>query len=286
MLSSSTNSHVLRAVIPAAGLGTRLRPLTRVLPKELLPIGRRLLVDYVIEELRTCGVTHALFIVSEQKPQIQQYLGSVVGTDTDELPALHIDYTFQREPRGSGHAVLCASEWAKGESVAVVFGDCVIESPDTTPPLARLMNVFGAKNAAAAILVETVNSDQVHKYGIVDPVPGASAELDEPFPLRDIVEKPTAQTAPSNRAAAARWVISSEVMEELRNTPNDSRGEINLPDAIRRVLGRGGTGWAVPLRRGEARRDIGSPESYMEQFVRVALQDPAMAHHFGGGFSR
>jgi UTP--glucose-1-phosphate uridylyltransferase len=244
------------------------------------------LVDYVIEELRMCGVTHALFIVSEQKPQIQQYLGSVVGTETDELPALHIDYAFQREPRGSGHAVLCASEWAKGEPVAVVFGDCVIESPDTIPPLARLMNVFGANSAAAAILVETVNSDQVHKYGIVDPAPGANAELDEPFPLRDIVEKPTAQTAPSNRAAAARWVISGEVMEELRHTPNDSRGEINLPDAIRRVLGRGGSGWAVPLRQGEARRDIGSPESYMEQFVRVALRDPAMAHQFGSELSR
>ncbi len=281
MLSSSTNLPALRAVIPAAGLGTRLRPITRVLPKELLPIGRRLLVDYVIDELRACGITQALFIVSQQKPQIRQYLGSVVGSDNDEHAALHIEYALQEEPQGSGHAVLCARDWAAGEPVAVVFGDCIIESNSHRPPLARLIDTFSGNRASASILVETVSTENVHKYGIVNPAEGEDALGDAPFKLRDIVEKPSPQDAPSRRAAAARWVISAEVMDELAQTPVDARGEVNLPDAIKRVLYKGGSAWAVPLLADEARRDIGSPESYIEQFVRIALQEPAVARKFG-----
>ncbi len=281
MLPSSINSKPLRAVIPAAGLGTRLRPITRVLPKELLPIGRRLLVDYVIDELRACGITQALFIVSQQKPQIRQYLGSVVGSDNDEYAALHIDYALQEEPKGSGHAVLCARDWAAGEPVAVVFGDCLIESNADIPPLARLIDTFKTNRAAASILVETVGAENVHKYGIVDPAEGEDALSNEPFRLRNIVEKPSINDAPSRRAAAARWVIAPEVMDELAETPVDLRGEVNLPDAIRRVLQKGGRAWAVPLQGDEARRDIGSPDSYIEQFVRTALKDPVIARNFG-----
>ena len=121
-------------MIPAAGLGTRLRPLTNAFPKELLPIGRRPVLAHIAAELRSAGITDALFIVSEQKPQIRAYFGDVYegegADDAEALPALRCSYVIQPSQRGLGDALLYAEEWAAGMPFAVAFGDCMMDAPD------------------------------------------------------------------------------------------------------------------------------------------------------------
>ncbi len=265
------SAPITSAIVPVAGLGTRLRPLTPALPKEMLPLGRRLLLDYVLEEMIAAGITEALFVVSKQKPMVRAWLGDKVEK---EGKTLHCSYAVQHEQKGSGHALLCAAEWLAGRTAAVVFGDCLIESQAAGLPLARLIQTHRAEQAAASILVERVEPALVSRYGMVDPLHAAEAENAEPFALRGIVEKPQPQQTPSHYAAAARWVLEAEVLQALQYAQPDARGEINLPDTLHALMQQGRKMWAVPLLPGEARQDIGNARSYLSQFVKTALHDP------------
>jgi UTP--glucose-1-phosphate uridylyltransferase len=276
---------IKKAVLPAAGLGTRLRPLTRALPKELLPIGRRPVLAHIAAELRTAGITEALFIVSEQKPQIRAYFGEAYrGEVTDEardLPPLRCDYVLQREQRGLGDALLHAEAWAGTEPFVVAFGDCLIEAApplDPAGPLRRLMATHGAQGATATVLVEAVPKEKVSRYGVLAPEQPLGASPTEPFAAADIVEKPAPEEAPSTLVVAARWVLQPAIFAALRAAPLDPRGELNMTDAVRALRREGGPLWAVPLHPGEARRDIGNFESFFAAFVRAALRDPEAAH--------
>lgn len=286
-------SRVSKAVIPAAGLGTRLRPLTRAFPKELLPVGREPVLAYIATELREAGITEVLFIVSAGKPQIRDFFGDLYSGENSHLPPLQCAYVTQTEQRGLGDALLYSEDWVGNAPFVVAFGDCIIEkiankiaekankigneatdeAADSLSPLQRLIMTFAVQQAEAAVLVETVEWANVSRYGVVAPCEPVGDSPHEPFALRDIIEKPTREEAPSRLAVAARWVVQPTLFPFLRQSALDARGERNMTDAVRALLGTGKTGWAVPLLAGEARRDIGNFESFLAQCVRAALRD-------------
>jgi UTP--glucose-1-phosphate uridylyltransferase len=262
------------AVVPAAGFGTRLRPLTLASPKELLPIGRKPVLAHVAEELLAAGITRALFIVSERKPQIQAFLGEAYTAEiAGTLRTLECDYLFQNEMRGSGDAVLRAEEWANGQAFVVAFGDCLIDAPHPSEPLRRTLATHQEQQAGITILVEQVAREKVSRYGVLDPETVLPTVPTEPFAAKDIVEKPAVEDAPSNVVVAARFVCQPVLFDYLRDAQPDPRGEINLPDSFRAMRRDGFPLWAVPLREGEARRDIGNFGSFFTTFVRYALAD-------------
>ena len=260
-----------QAVVPAAGLGTRLRPLTNTFPKEMLPIGRLPVLAHVVQELREAGITRALFVVSEAKPQIRGYFGDTFTGDNNKLPPLECSYNLQLEQRGLGHAIGLAREWTEGEPFAVAFGDCIIESTQVISPLQRLIALHTSSGSCATTLVEAVAPERVSRYGIVQPKAKYANELD--LELDDIIEKPQVEEAPSNLAVAARWVLDPGIFDVLDRTELDSRGEINLTDAVRSMKLAGGALWATKLRQDEARRDIGNFGSFFDAFVLAAMRD-------------
>jgi UTP--glucose-1-phosphate uridylyltransferase len=262
-----------RAVLPAAGLGTRLRPLTRAFPKELLPVGRKPVLAHIASELLGAGIDQALFVVSERKPQIRSFFGEIYEDDvTGGL--LHCAYVVQEQQRGLGDALLCSADWAAGEPFVVAFGDCMIDAPDPSAPLRRLLAAHLGNGSDATVLTEQVELEKVVRYGVLAPAEAQPTMPTEPFALKDIVEKPALQDAPSRNVVAARWILAPAIFDILRRTPLDSRGELNLTDAVRTLKQEGGSLWAVPLRPGEFRRDIGNFETFYAAFIRAALSDP------------
>lgn len=272
-MPNGSKSRVERAVIPAAGLGTRLRPLTYAFPKELLPVGRLPVLAHVIAELRLAGVTRALFIVSKAKPQIRSYFGDSYAEDDGDLPPLECSYIVQHEQRGLGHAISLARDWAADSTFIVAFGDCIIESNHSISPLQRLVDLHCRRASSATTLVEEVAADRVSSYGIVRPAQCNSRPGESDMELLDIVEKPKPEDAPSRLAVAARWVLEPAIFDFLDAEEIDSRGEINLTDAVRKLKQAGGGLWATKLANNEARRDIGNFGTFFDAFVRAAIRD-------------
>jgi len=200
-VASLTANPLRRAVLPAAGLGTRLRPLTRAFPKELLPVGRKPVLAHIATELLGAGITHALFVVSERKPQIRGFFGDVYEDDVTG-GALHCTYAVQEEQRGLGDALLCAADWTAGEPFVVAFGDCMIDAPDSAAPLRRLLAAHQSKASDATVLTEQVALEQVSRYGVLAPAEAQPDLPTEPFALMDIVEKPAPHEAPSRNVVA------------------------------------------------------------------------------------
>jgi UTP--glucose-1-phosphate uridylyltransferase len=276
----ATDAVIRKAVIPAAGMGTRLRPLTNAFPKELLPIGRKPVLAHIAAELRGAGITDALFIVSERKPQIRSYFGDMYrGETTDapgqaELPPLRCSYVVQTHQRGLGDALLYAEEWTADSPFVVAFGDCMMDAPDPSAPLRRMLAAHDEHRAAATVLTETVPRERVFQYGVLAPANPSAIDPGNAFAVSDIVEKPSPGEAPSNLVVAARWALGSTIFRFLRQVEPDSRGELNLTDAVRALLKAGGGFWASPLIPGERRQDIGNFETFFASFVRAALRDP------------
>lgn len=271
---SAVNSGIHKAVIPAAGLGTRLRPLTFAFPKELLPVGRKPVLAHIAAELRAAGITHALFIVSERKPQIRAFFGDVYQEEGDTLPPLHCEYVLQLEQHGLGDALLYSEQWVGADPFVVAFGDCLVESIEPAAPLRRLIATHQAQRAGATVLAETVAWEKVSRYGVLAPEMPHTEPPTEPFALADIVEKPAREAAPSNFVVAARYAFQPALFDALRRAPLDVRGELNVTDPVRLLRQDGLPLWAVPLRSGEFRRDIGNFETFYAAFLRAALRDP------------
>ncbi len=257
-----SNSGIERAIVPAAGLGTRLRPLTRAIPKEMLPLGRKPVLEHVVDELKAAGILKVLFVVSPSKEMIRDYFG-----DGGEF-GVTCDYTIQAEMKGLGDAVLRGAEWAGDEPFVVAFGDCLIRSSSSVP-LARVVETHISKKSAATVLCEQLPRENTSRYGILSPV-GDLDDHDAPFRMKDIVEKPRPEDAPSTLAVAARWVLNPEVFEFIRTQTPASDGEVNLTDPVRRMIADGAVGWGVPLLAGETRCDIGGWETYLRACVEFA----------------
>jgi UTP--glucose-1-phosphate uridylyltransferase len=265
---------IRKAIVPAAGFGTRLRPLTNITPKELLPLGRKPVLSYVMEELQQSGIQEVLFIVSERKPEIRAFFGETYTGENPDLAPIRCEYTFQHQQRGSGDAVLCAADWSEDDACVVAFGDCIIDAPQSgSAPLKRMIETFSQQSAGGVILVESVPREKVFRYGVVSPATPLPEVPTESFLLQGVVEKPSVEEAPSNLVIAARFVLHPTIFTALRHTLPDKRGEFNLPDAMCLLPAQGLPLFATPLHSGEARLDIGNFETYFANFLRFALRD-------------
>jgi UTP--glucose-1-phosphate uridylyltransferase len=272
------------AVVPVAGLGTRLLPATKSQPKEMLPVGRKPVVQYVVEELTRVGMRQVLFVTGPGKASIENHFDlngeltqALRESGKEELLAelafertpVQYFYTRQRQTLGLGHAVLCARSFVGNRPFVVALGDSIIGMHAESDVVARMTQCFRDQQASAVIAFEEVPLAEVSQYGIAKP--RTSGEI---FEIEDLVEKPLQDEAPSRLAIAARYVLAPSVFDELARTPPGKGGEIQLTDAIRRVIRNGGRAYGVRLQPDERRYDIGNLEAYFQAFVEFALADP------------
>jgi UTP--glucose-1-phosphate uridylyltransferase len=274
-------NQITDAVIPVAGLGTRLLPATRSQPKEMLPIVDRPVVQYVVEELVRAGIGRVLFVTGRRKRAIEDHFDADpelgAGPLIDPRTGLQILYTRQAHPAGLGDAVRYGESLSAGAGAGVVvaLGDTIISPPAHTAPgvVARLIQAFGAGGVSAAVAVEEVPSEAVSRYGIV--VADSATGRDQGVvSVADVIEKPDPGGVPSRLAIAARYVLGPSVFAELRSLAPDRSGEVQLTDALRAVIDRGERIVAVPLAAGERRHDIGTVAGYCAVFLEYALTDP------------
>jgi len=278
-------------MIPVAGHGTRLLPATKSQPKEMLPVARKPIVQYVVEELVSNGIRQVLFITGRNKasienhfdddPELYRALSEANRKDLlEELNfkdlAVQFFYTRQRVQRGLGDAVLCGENFAGEEPFLVALGDSILGLHAKSRVVARLSEVFESKHASCVVAVEEVPREETGFYGIVQPENGAA----DSFRVMNLVEKPAPQDAPSNLAIAGRYIFSPLIFDMIRRVKPDQRGEIQLTDAIQLLCEEGRRVMAVRLQPGEKRYDIGNFPSYFESFVEFALADPLYGAQF------
>ncbi|HKB40437.1 MAG TPA: UTP--glucose-1-phosphate uridylyltransferase [Gemmataceae bacterium] len=272
------------AIVPVAGQGTRLLPSTKSQPKEMLPVGRKPVVQYVVEELALSGVRRLLFITGPGKTSIENHFdlnGELIAflreTGREELLAelaferqnLEYFYTRQRRQLGLGHAVLCARPLVGGQPFVVALGDSIIGLHAQSNIVRRMAGEFERSGVDAVIAFEEVPRAEVVHYGIARPRSEGVV-----FDLADVIEKPAVAEAPSNLAVAARYVFAPSIFDHLEQTPPGKGGEIQLTDAIRRLIHQGGRVLGMRLGPGERRFDIGNFDSYFRAFIQFALADP------------
>jgi len=276
---------VKKAVIPAAGLGTRFLPATKAQPKEMLPLVDKPAIQYIVEEARESGIESLLIITGRGKraiedhfdhaPELEFFLRQKGQEDLAEevrkiSELLSIHYVRQKEPKGLGHAVLCAKEFVGNEYFAVLLGDDVFFSE--IPALRQLINLHEEMRGSVIGVVE-VGKDEVSRYGIIEGVslrPGL-------FKVRSLIEKPSPEEAPSNLAIVGRYVLSPLVFEILKDTKPGKGGEIQLTDALS-VLSQNEPLYAWVLNG--MRFDVGEKLGYMIAQVELALNHPEIREPF------
>lgn len=264
---------ITKAVVPAAGRGTRLLPATRSQPKEMLPVGRKPTIQHVMEELAAAGLREVLLISGQGKRAIEDHLDQEAGQNEEGHQPwmdLHFFHARQSVPRGLADAIAVAEPFAAGQPFVAALGDSIVVSRSPEPVLKRMLAVHEQRRPAATIAVEAVPKELVNRYGIVAP----KGEVDSVFPIRDIVEKPSPSRAPSNLAAAGRYVLEPVIFDAIRRTKPGVGGELWLTDAFRILLREGHEILCVRLRKGEHRLDIGTFQSYFQAFLELSLSDP------------
>lgn len=277
------------AIVPVAGLGTRLLPATKSQPKEMLPVAKKPIVQYVVEELAAAGIERVLFVTGRGKSSIENHFdhdpelarllnqgdkNELLGELAFERLKLHYLYTRQPLQRGLGDAILCSENFAGEESFLVALGDSIIGLNGHSTITRRLAEAYESERADCAVAVEEVPRELTSLYGVVAPASKSQASKSTVFEIRDLVEKPAPERAPSNLAIAGRYVFSPRIFEMIRRVKPDKRGEIQLTDAIRLLAAEGRRVVGVKLARDERRYDIGNFRSYFETFVEFALADP------------
>ena len=269
---------ITKAVIPAAGLGTRFLPATKSCPKEMLPIVDKPTIQYIIEESLASGITDILIISGRNKraiedhfdrcPELEQNLADG-GKDellqmVKDIAEINIHYIRQKEPKGLGHAILCAKAFIGDEPFAVLLGDDVVYNEEY-PCLKQLMDVYEA-TGGSVLGCQTVPQEKVSAYGIV-----ASEHTDKEriFKVNDMVEKPAVEEAPSRLAVLGRYVITPEIFEILEHTAPGRGGEIQLTDALK-VLAKEQSMYAYDFIG--KRYDVGDKLGYLQATVEYALR--------------
>jgi UTP--glucose-1-phosphate uridylyltransferase len=278
---------ITKAIVPAAGLGTRLLPATKSQPKEMLSVGRKPVVQYVVEELQAASLRQILIITGRRKRAIEDHFDAdpelvsalkQAGNEAALADMAYLDgksrffYTRQSAPKGLGHAVSLGADFVDSDDCVVALGDSLIAAEDPAAPLRAMMRAHRQLEAAAVVAVEKVPLEEAFRYGIVS-ISGAEPPPGEPVAMTDIVEKPPAGTAPTTLAVAARYVFSPAIFEALRRTLPDKRGEIQLTDAIKLLIQMGEPVYAWLLSSDQRRYDVGNFESYFRTFIDFALAD-------------
>ena len=275
-----------KAVFPVAGLGSRFLPVTKASPKEMLPIVDKPLIQYAVEEAAAAGITEMIFITGRTKRAIEDHFDKAYELET-ELERKHKDalldmtrsvlpegvrciYTRQAEPLGLGHAVLLARHIVGEEPFAVILADDLMDSEP--PAIARMAEIF-SREKCALLGVEEVPRDQTQSYGIVtiDPMEGDTARI------HSIVEKPKPADAPSNLAVIGRYVLTPRIFELLAEVTPGAGGEIQLTDAISKLLGHEP---AMAVRLPGRRFDCGSKLGYLQATVELGVRHAEIGAEF------
>ncbi|MBC7331546.1 MAG: UTP--glucose-1-phosphate uridylyltransferase GalU [Synergistetes bacterium] len=268
---------VKKAVFPVAGLGTRFLPATKVIPKEMLPLVDKPLVQYSVEEAVSAGIDQIIFITAKGKRVIEDYFDRFPELEAtlrekgmDELVESMIstsemaDFIFirQKEPKGLGHAILCSKPVVEHEYFAVFLADDVIVGE--SPAISSLLNVH-ERYGVSVVALEEVSPEEVSRYGIVK-VEQIEKDI---YKVVDLVEKPAVEEAPSNLAIIGRYVLSPKIFRCLENVKPGAGGEIQLTDAMRLLLEEEPI-YGVKYRG--KRYDCGTIESFIKATVELALQ--------------
>ncbi|HUV13302.1 MAG TPA: UTP--glucose-1-phosphate uridylyltransferase [Acidobacteriota bacterium] len=271
------------AVVPVAGLGTRLLPATKSQPKEMLPVAKRPVVQYVVEELEANGIKQILLVTGRNKTSIENHFDFDheltrhlrEGGKEDLLPQLEYErmrlqffFTRQRKQKGLGDAILCAQYFTQDHPFVVALGDSILGLNGSSRTIGHMVEVFHDQRPACVIAVEEVPAESVSSYGIVQP-----SGKDSVFEILDLIEKPSIEEAPSNLAIAARYVFAPGIYEAIAATKPGRQGEVQLTDAVRVLLQAGEKVLGFRLPPEERRYDIGNFESYFKAFIEFALHD-------------
>jgi UTP--glucose-1-phosphate uridylyltransferase len=285
----SAQSHIRKAVFPVAGLGTRFLPATKAAPKEMLPVVDKPLIQYAVEEAYSAGIRHMIFVTGRSKRAIEDHFDTAYELETeletahkDELLALvrsvqpeDMVCAYVRQPRslGLGHAVLCAEALVGNEPFAVLLADDLMVGQEGGASVMAQMVKAYAQQGASILAVQEVPADQVKRYGIVAGQPAGQQLIH----IEKIVEKPNPDVAPSRMGVAGRYILTPAIFEEIRNQPTGVGGEIQLTDAIARLMLRE----SVYAFEYEGKRyDCGSKEGFLEATVELALQHPQVGQSF------
>ena len=276
---------VTKAVLPVAGLGTRLLPATKSQPKEMLPVGSKPVVQYVVEELIEQGIDKFLFVTGRKKRSIEDHFDDdpelearLSGKESDigemdyEARGVDFFYVRQRRPKGNADAVRLAAEFIGSDSFVVAFGDTIVHSDRDPGVVARMVASHEQNESAATIGVWEVAEQDVVKYGIVQPEGGRDSG-DAEFAIEDIVEKPALKEAPTRLAVAARYVFTNSIFKAIAAIEPGLGGELWLTDAIRHQIRQNEKVRCVRLTEQEGRYDIGTPLTYYRAFADFALAD-------------
>lgn len=290
MMTGAANgpNTLSKAIIPAAGMGTRFLPATKSMPKEMLPIVDKPVLQFVIEEAVASGITNILIITGRGKhaiedhfddnPELEMFLKRAGKNDLLEharhlAPGCRIYYIRQNRPRGLGDAIRLARDHVGDAPFAVLLGDTVIDPAPSSPPgLRQLIDAY-ERIGAGVVAVHRVPADWVSRYGIVD---GEAESADHPdlLRLRGLVEKPPAADAPSDLAIAGRYILTPDIFDCIDEVDSDADSELQLTDALN-VLARRRPFYAL---RWDARRyDIGNRIEYAKCFIDFALRRPDTA---------
>jgi UTP--glucose-1-phosphate uridylyltransferase len=282
-------THVNKAVFPVAGLGTRFLPATKASPKEMLPVVDKPLIQYAVEEAYEAGIRHMIFVTGKNKRAIEDHFDTAYELENEleaagkkELLAVarsvipdDMDCSYVRQPRalGLGHAVLCAAPIVNDEPFAVLLADDLMTGSDGGPGvLAQMVEQF-LQVQTSVLAVQEVPTEHVKRYGIVagDPVAEGLVKV------RQMVEKPSPEKAPSRLGVAGRYVLSPAVFDRIRNQPRGSGGEIQLTDGIAQLIESEGV---HAYRYRGKRYDCGSKEGFLEATVEFALKHPEVGPAF------
>ena len=280
------NNKIRKAIIPAAGLGTRFLPATKAQPKEMLPIVDKPTIQYIVEEAIASGIEEILIITGRNKKSIEDHFDKSVELemelekhnknqllelvqDISEMVDIH--YIRQNEPQGLGHAIRCAKTFVGDEPFAILLGDDIVYNPEK-PCLKQLMDCYN-EYKTSILGVQTVPEEDVNKYGIVD---GIQIE-DRVSKVKGLIEKPSIEEAPSNIAILGRYIVTPRIFDILDNTAPGKGNEIQLTDALLQLLKEE----AMYAYNFEGRRyDVGDKLGYLQATVEYALRKPELREGF------
>ncbi|WP_279223425.1 UTP--glucose-1-phosphate uridylyltransferase GalU [Megamonas hypermegale] len=280
--------RIRKAVIPAAGFGTRFLPATKATPKEMLPIVDKPTIQYIVEEALASGIEDILIISGHAKRAIEDHFDSTPileenlkakgKTDllkmVQEISEINVHYIRQKHMRGLGDAILCARAFVDNEPFAVLLGDDVVYNPKPQPPaLKQLMDMY-TQTGATILGCQKVPKEKVSSYGIVAGEPTINEQL---MKVSDMIEKPSVEEAPSQMAVLGRYIITPDVFEVLQNTKPGKGGEIQLTDALK-VMAKRENVYAYNFTG--KRYDVGDKLGFLKATVEFALRRDDLSADF------
>ncbi len=253
---------ITKAIILAAGLGKRMLPLSRVVPKEMLPLGRKPTLERIVEEIQAGGIEEILIITRKDKPAIQEHFQSWEG----------ISFVEDNHARGSGYAVLLGRDFVGGEDCLVALADAPIWEDEPGKLATDLIYTHIKRKATITMAIYQIPWEETHLRGIMDPkgkvFPGKAVKI------KNLIEKPAPETAPSNWAGVGRYAFAPDIFTALEAISPDEKGEVQLTEGIRWLSAQGKAFWGLPLQEGQTRFDTGNIKGYLEAsgfFARTRL---------------